>query len=404
MIKFYKSNLNFFLIGFMLLGVLAAFIFPFHASYFNPLGVLFLNALKLLIVPIVFFAMLVGILNLSSASNLTNIVIRAMIFYAATTALAVALGIMLVNVFEPGKLVTPLEITSADQASGASDHSLLSVLYKIIPTNILQAGSTGNVLGIIFFSVFFGLAILKSTNKTQLEDFKNLVNTITDALIWMVNVIMLYAPLGVFALLYVSVASAIKSDIFSNLGAEVLWYFLTVSFGLIVHGAITLSVILLFFRKNPIKFFLAMFPAITTAFSTASSTATLPITIDSLETRANVSPKSASFIAPLGATINMDGTAIYEAIAAIFIANLYGIDLNFTQQFTIFITATVSAVGAAGIPGAGLIMMTMVLGSVGIPEEGIALIIGVDRLLDMLRTAVNVWGDSVGAYVLDWED
>jgi Na+/H+-dicarboxylate symporter len=400
MISIYKKNLNAFLIVFMIVGILIGYYSPYLSDLITPLGLLFLNALKLLIIPVIFFAMLVGILNLKDTANLGSIGIKAIIYYTATTALAVVLGLTLVNIINPGLMEIPLPLPPEVSKIANNDYSLSKILFNIIPDNILKAASNGNVLGVIFFSIFLGLGFL-NTKTESLEIIEKIISSINNALIWMVNVIMLFAPIGVLALIATSVSSAIEEQIFSKVGTEVLNYFLTVSLGLIAHGTVTLSIILIIFKKNPLSFFKAMLPAVTTAFSTASSTATLPITIDCLEKRANVSNKSSGFIAPLGSTINMDGTAIYEAIAAIFIANMYGFTLSFSEQFIIFITATVSAVGAAGIPGAGLITMTMVLASVGLPEAGIALIVGVDRLLDMLRTAINVWGDSIGALILD---
>jgi Na+/H+-dicarboxylate symporter len=329
---------------------------------------------------------------------------KTIIYYISTTAIAVATGLLLVNLIQPGKSPDPLRvsdqhISAQREASEVGSGGMISVLEKLVPTNLVQAASEGNMLGLIFFSIFLGVAILHAP-ATGRQALQSLLDTAFSALIWMVEKVMLLAPIGVFSLVASLVGGFVIGDAVSKLGMALLAYSGTVVAGLLFHGAVSLSLICFWFKISPRKLFRAMFGAVSTAFSTASSSATLPVTIECLEKRAGVSNRTASFVAPLGATINMDGTAIYEAVAAIFIANMYGIELGFGQQFTIFLTATFASVGAAGIPGAGLIMMTLVLTSVGLPVEGIELIVVVDRFLDMLRTSVNVWGDSVGSAVI----
>lgn len=393
----YKKNLNLALFLGILLGVLLGYFFADLTTYISWIGKLFLSSLKLLIVPVIFVSLLSGILNLNSEDSLLGIGVRTFAFYFVTTCLAVVTGLILVNLMEPGNLDTPLIAKEVSQVKAES--SLNAVLLNIVPDNIVSAASSGNILGLIFFTLFLGVA-LRACAGSNYHQTQQIVNHAFEALIWMIDKIMLVAPIGVMSLVSDLVANLFQNGQLAGTGIEIFWYSLTVLSGLVFHALITLGLILIVFRYNPIKFFKAMLPALITSFSTASSAATLPITIDALEKRAGIPNKIASFVASLGATINMDGTAIYEAVAAIFIANMYGVELSFSQQFVIFLTATFSAVGAAGIPGAGLVMMTMVLNSVGLPTEGISLIVVVDRLLDMFRTSVNVWGDSIGAAVV----
>lgn len=386
----------------IILGALGGYLFPEQSISLSLVGELFLRVLTMLIVPVIIISMLAGIVNLKDSSSLGRLGIKAVVFYFCTTALAVLIGLTLVNVIGPGLGESPLnreqvqmDIASNNPAAGG----LTEVAKNIIPKNVVQAASQGNVLGLIFFCVFLGIAIL-SIRHPGVEVLKKGIGAAFEAIIWMVDKVMLVAPIGVCSLVANLVGDFVSQNQLSELGSAIGWYTLTVASGLVFHGIVSLPLLAVLFRIHPLRFAKAMLPALSTAFSTASSAATLPITIDSLEHRAKVSNQVSSFVAPLGATVNMDGTAIYEAVAAVFIANMYGVDLTFGQQTTIFLTATFSAVGAAGIPGAGLIMMTLVLSSVGLPAEGIQLIVVVDRALDMLRTCLNVWGDSIGAAII----
>lgn len=386
-------------------GVGLGALFPEVSTDTALIGELFLRVLSLLIVPVIVVSMIAGVINLDDTANLGRLGLKTVGYYACTTAIAVVTGLLVVNLVQPGmhngselamELPQPTEET-ATEVEGPG--SLFQVVRNIIPTNVVKAAHDGNVLGLIFFSVFFGIALL-SIPHPGTQYIKAGIGASFDAIIWMVEKIILLLPIGVLSLVASLVAGLVASGQMATLGASIGWYAWAVIVGLLIHGLVSLPILAYVFRINPLRFAGAMFPAVSTAFSTASSAASLPVTIDSLEERAGVSNKTASFVAPLGATVNMDGTAIYEAIAAVFIANMYGIELSLEAQLVIFLTATFSAVGAAGIPGAGLIMMTLVLRAVNVPVEGIALIVPVDRFLDMVRTAVNVWGDSIGAGVI----
>ncbi|MCB0331548.1 MAG: dicarboxylate/amino acid:cation symporter, partial [Bdellovibrionales bacterium] len=313
--------------------------------------------------------------------------------------------LILVNIVQPGidgggeALLQSFE-EPEHQPAQRTESTFGDVLRNIIPKNIVAAAVQGNVLGLIFFSIFLGVALLQIPSKTDAAVLRQGSNAAFQAIIWMIEKAMLFAPLGFLSLIADLVGSFVLEGQLSTLGSSMTAYTFTVVIGLLLHGVGTLGCLAWCFGISPIALFRQMIPAITSAFSTASSSATLPITLDCLENRAGVPNKIGSFVAPLGATINMDGTAIYEAVAVVFIANMLGVDLSWTQQALIFITATVSAVGAAGIPGAGLVMMVLILNTVGLPAEGVKLVIVVDRVLDMLRTSVNVWGDSLGAAII----
>jgi len=386
----------------IILGVLAGYFFSDLSQVTGLIGELFLRLLTLLIVPVIVVSMLAGILNLDDSGSLGRLGIKTILYYASTTALAVLIGLFLVNYIEPGKGETQtisLEQTNTEHTTSSEEYEIAEVIKNIIPPNIVKAGMEGKVLGLIFFPIFLGIALLH-VKEPGIDKIKSIISALFSAIIWMVDKAMLIAPVGVCSLVAVTTASMVAEGTLLSFGSSIGYYTLTVICGLLVHALISLPLLALIFGINPLKFALAVFPALSTAFSTASSAATLPITLKSLEIRAGISNRISSFVAPLGATVNMDGTAIYEAVAALFIANMYGIDLSFSEQLIIFLTATFSAVGAAGIPGAGLIMLVLVLNSVGLPVEGISLVVAVDRLLDMLRTCVNVWGDSLGAGII----
>ncbi|RME57230.1 MAG: dicarboxylate/amino acid:cation symporter [Candidatus Dadabacteria bacterium] len=404
---FYSKNINLFLLLAIAGGGLCGFFFPSFSHKTSGAGELFLRLLTMLIVPIIVLSIISGVINVKDSARLGEIGVKTVVYYFFTTALAVVVGLFLVNLIKPGKdypsskTAKSSVVSSYGLNSSQHTHSVKDIFFRMVPKNIVKAALEGNVLGLIFFSALIGIGLLKSTTENQLSTTRSVINSLFSSTVWIVELVMLYAPLGVFGLVASLTSKAVLEGSFYQLSSALGWYFFTVVLGLFIHGFFTLSFFLVFFKINPFKFFKAMFPALVTAFSTASSSATLPVTLESLEERAKVSKEVSGFVAPLGSTVNMDGTAIYEAVAAIFIANVYGMHLGFQEQIIVFLTATFSAVGAASIPGAGLVMMTMVLSSVGIPLEGIKLIVVVDRVLDMLRTSVNVWGDSVGSAVID---
>ena len=370
---------------------------PVTYEVFNFIGALFLRLLKMIIVPLVLASVVTGMLGIGDTRALGRLGIKTLIYYTATTGLAVFAGLLVVNILQPGTgdVEGARALMESAKPPTLAPTPLADVFLGIVPTNVAQALAKGDLLSVIFFSIVLGLATVTVGERGRslaavFESFNDVIMKITD---W----VMLTAPVGVFALL---AAVLLKTGF--GLLFDLGWYMIAVVVGLAVHAFIVLPTLLMVLgRANPLTFAKAMLPALLTAFSTSSSSATLPVTLDSVTDRAGYNRQTSSFVLPLGATINMDGTALYESVAAIFIANLYGIDLTLGQQVTIFLVASLAAVGAAGIPSAGLVTMIMVLKAVGLPLEGIGLIAGVDRLLDMCRTTVNVWGDSVGVAVID---
>jgi Na+/H+-dicarboxylate symporter len=347
----------------------------------------------MIIVPLVFVSVFIAMLSLGDIAKFKDVGIKTILYYFITTALSVFVGLVVVNILEPGK---GIEISTPTEVPEVKELTLRDVVMNIIPSNPFQSFAKGQVLQIIFFSMMLGLAML-TVGKQKLNHVYNLFDAINDGLVNLTRWIIKLTPIGVFALVSYMVAS-VGVEVFLS-----LWkYALTVVIGLGIHAFITLPLLgFLVGRYNPYKYFLQVREAPLLAFSTASSAATLPVSMQVAEEKAGVKKETAGFVLPLGATINMDGTALYESVAAVFIANVYGIELSIGQMITIFLTATLASIGAAAIPGAGLVMMTLVLSSVGIPLEGIGLVIAIDRFLDMLRTATNVWGDLNGARIID---
>jgi proton glutamate symport protein len=377
----------------IILGVVAGILLGEKAIHIKIVGDMFIRLLKAIIIPLILASMVAGIVSLGDVRKLGRIGLRTFIYYAATTTLAVGVGLILVNLMRPGVGVD-IGIEAGADLSGGEVPSVISIIRDIIPANLFDAMAKDKVLSVIFFSLLLGVAISSIGEKgrplvTFFEAFNAVMMKITD---W----IMRLAPFGVFALMAYTIGSMGLSVI-----KPLIVYMATVVIGLTIHACVTLPVLLKTLGKySPLKFIRDVFSAVATAFSTASSAATLPITMDCLQENTGVSNKVTSFVLPLGATVNMDGTALYEAVAAMFIAQAYGIDLSIGQQIVIMLTATLASIGAAAIPGAGLVTMVIVLRAVNLPLEGIGMILAVDRILDMLRTAVNVWGDACGAAVV----
>ena len=371
----------------IILGFLAGWIFGDAIMFIDPLGELFIKLLKMIIVPLIVASVIMGVADIGDVRRLGRLGGKTVLYYFATTGLAVTLGIIIVNVIQPG-----VGVDLVSQGSpNATPPSLVDTLMGIVPENPFQAIVEMDMLPIIFFSILFGVVLTTIGKKAQ--PVINFFDGVNAVMMKMTNWIMKIAPYGVFALMAVIVAETGYEVV-----VDLAKYMMAVLLGLLIHGLIVLPLILRFVGKgDPFQFFKDMSTALATAFSTSSSSATLPITMDLIEEKAGVDNSVSSFVLPLGATVNMDGTALYEAVAAIFIAQAYGIDLTFGQQLLIIITATLAAIGAAGIPSAGLITMIIVLNQVNLPLEGIGLITAVDRILDMVRTTVNVWGDSIGA-------
>ncbi len=361
------------------------------------LGTMFLNALKMVVVPLVVASIIVGVTSLGDVRKLGRTTGKTLAYYMTTTGFSVLVGIILVNLIQPGVGVPPIGAAVPEFVAQRGGGTVIDVIVGLIPGNIFGAAATGKILPLIVFSVVFGgvLTVIGEKGKPVIAFFDG----INAAIMKIVMLIIYFAPIGILALIGGIVAENRESvdELITALGL----YSLTVILGLLVHATITLPTILrLFGRKKPFRYFLNMGQALATAFTTASSSATLPVTIESVEEKNKVDKRAASFVLPLGATINMDGTALYEAVAALFIAQIYGIDLSIGAQAIIFFTATLASVGAAAIPEAGLVMMSLVLTAVGLPLEGIGIILAIDWFLDRCRTTVNVWGDSVGAAVI----
>lgn len=358
------------------------------------IGDIYLKLLKMLIIPLVVASIYIAITSLSGKEELKSIGIKAFAYYLSTTALAVFLGLVLFSLIDPG--AGEHLLAAPDIAIEKKELSISDFLLSFIPANIFDSLAKGAILPIIFFTILFaiGSLFIEIKKRTILYNFFDSIN---DAMMVLAKWIISLTPIGVFFLIAATVAKNGLEPIFSLYS-----YVLTVLAALAIHAVVTLPAIGYFFgRFNPYRYFLAIKEAPLIAFSTASSSATLPVSLEVAEEKGGVSKKVAGFVLPLGATINMDGTALYESIAVMFIANISGVELSLAQQITIFLTVTFASIGAAGIPGAGLVMMTMVLDSVGLPVESIALIITVDRFLDMFRTAVNNWGDLLGAKLVD---
>jgi len=378
----------------LLLAVPFGLKFPELAQKFKFLGDLFLSLLKMIIVPLVFTSVFGAVLGLGSVDRFKSLGLKALLYYFTTTAMAVFTGLLLVSLIKPGKGVS-VEGLEKPQLPQVEEFSLTSLLLRLVPENPFKAFAEGQVLQIILFAVLLGLATL-TVDAFKREIIKNFFEGVNEALVQLTKWVILLTPIGVFSLV---------SYLIGKAGIELLlslWeYALTVVAGLLIHAFVNIPLVAFVFGGyNPYKYFLQVREALLVAFSTASSAATLPVSMEVAREKGGVKKEVAGFVLPLGATINMDGTALYESVAAVFIANVYGIELSFSQLLTIFLTATLASVGAAAIPGAGLVMLTLVLSSVGLPLEGIGLIVAVDRLLDMLRTAVNVWGDLNGAKIL----
>ena len=371
-------------------GVAAGLLLGEKAKHVKIVGDLFIRLLRMIIIPLIMASMVAGVVSIGNIRNLGKIGLRTFVYYMATTLLAVSVGLILVNVLKPGAGVELGMETNVE----AVTPSVVSIVTDIVPKNLFKSMAEDKVLSIIFFSLLLGVALSSVGEKAK--PLVTLFEALNAVMLRITDWIMRLAPLGVFALMACTIG---------QMGLAVIKplavYMATVVLGLGIHAFITLPILLsVFGRYSPARFIKDMFSAVATAFSTASSAATLPITMDCLEKKTGVSNKIASFVLPLGATVNMDGTALYEAVAAMFIAQAYGIDLTLWQQLVIMLTATLASIGAAAIPGAGLVTMVIVLKAVGLPLEGIGMVLAVDRLLDMCRTSVNVWGDACGAAVV----
>lgn len=381
-------------------GVLVAIFASSVVPYISWIGDLFLQLLKMVIIPLIVSSIITGVAGIGSSAGIGRIGLKTIFFYFTTTLIAILVGLILVNTLKPGLNV---DFTFAEKLESlpSANQSLGKLLLNSIPDNIFRSLGTGDMLPIIFFSMLFGFftnMVEDKFRKPILDFFGSVAEVITKITMAIIKL----TPYGVFAIVatviskYANDAASLERLI-SGLGL----YMVCVTAGLIIHTFVFLHGIMYTIgRVSPIRHFKNMSVPLLTAFSTSSSNATLPLTMAAVENNDGVSNKIASFTLPLGATINMNGTALYECVAVMFISQAYGIDLSFSQQVTVVFTALLAAVGSAGIPMAGLVMMAIVLSAVGLPLEGIGLILAVDRILDMFRTAVNVYSDTCAAAVI----
>jgi Na+/H+-dicarboxylate symporter len=382
-------------------GTVSNFLGISYISIFEYIGTLFLNALKMIIVPLIVSSIIVGVAGIGDAIDLKLIGIKTLIFYSMTTIFAILIGLFLINLISPGyidnepagKLLAldsyqPNDLSANIQAKGINDAA--NVFIRMVPPNIFKAAAEGQMLGLIFFSILFGYFMTKLPSQLKISFFSFWDATFR-VMMNMTEWIMKFAPVGVFGL----VAAVIAKTGFSAVKPLAV-FSLTVICALLLHAAVILPLLIRFIAKiDPIAVFKASSSAMLTAFSTASSSATLPISMRIAEKNIGISNKITSFVLPLGATVNMNGTALYECAAAMFLAQAYGLQLDLGVQFTIVIIALMTSIGVAGVPSASLVAIAIILGSIGLPIEAIGVLMVFDRVLDMFRTSVNVWGDIV---------
>ncbi len=378
----------------LLLNIFAADVFDVLDKYiFSPVGKLFLNLIKMLVVPIVFFSIALGAAGIGDPKKLGRIGGKTIGYFLVTTSIALVIALGLATVIQPGA-GGGFDTEEAKFEESAEAPPVVDTILNIIPTNPIDAMAKGDMLQIIAFAIFVGFAVAVLGEKTKAVH--RLLEEGNEILMYLVNIVMILAPYGAFAL----IASAVGSFGLEALQAMGL-YFGTVLLALLIHAVLTYGTAVSTLGKmNPLAFFKGFAPAMSVAFSTSSSSGTLPVSMKTAQENLNVPKQVSSFVQPLGATINMDGTAIMQGVATVFIAQVYAIDLSMADLVTVVITAVLASIGTAGVPGVGLIMLAMVLNQVGLPVEAIGLVLGVDRLLDMTRTAVNITGDASCAVIV----
>ena len=382
------------LIG-MMLGILTGYLFGAETSVLKPLGTVFINLIKMVVVPLVFFSILNGVASVGDAGTFGRIGLKAIIAYSSTTVFAVIIGLTFANIFEPGLDVHIALSHNIDNS--LSQTSIIDLLVNLIPQNPIKAMVDANTVQIVVFAFFTGFALILIGDKGN--QIRDIVSSVTHLVFKMIELVIKLTPYGVFALMAVTVGEY-GIDVILSLGRFVF----TVIIALITQYIFFGIILFVFARLNPLPFYRKMLETQAVAFATVSSKATLPTATRELMQKVGVSKQSASFILPLGASMNMDGAAIYLGICSVFFAQIIGISLTFNQYLIIILTSTIGSIGAAGFPGGSMVMMGMVLTSVGLPIEGIALILGVDRFLEMLRTVINITGDCTVTVIVDaWE-
>ncbi|TDT45391.1 Na+/H+-dicarboxylate symporter [Maribacter spongiicola] len=403
----------------ILIGMLAGVLFAlamvqldwgpkFISDWIKPFGNIFINSLKLIAVPLILGSLIKGVSDLKDISKLSQMGGRTIGIYIATTVIAVTIGLGVVNVVKPGASITEATRTElvenykgdADAIKNKADKQQeagpLQALEDLVPSNIFAAASdNGNMLQVIFFAIFFGIGLILIPEE-QASPVKKFFDGFNEVILKLIDLIMLAAPYGVFALLAALIVESPSLDLFKALA----WYAFCVVLGLSLMLCVYLLMVWVFTKTSPSAFMKGMSPAQLLAFSTSSSAATLPVTMERVEEHLGVDEEVTSFVLPIGATINMDGTSLYQAIAAVFIAQAFGMDLSLSAQLGIIVTATLASIGSAAVPGAGMVMLVIVLAQAGIPEAGLALIFAVDRPLDMCRTVINVSGDATVSMVV----
>ena len=389
---------------------------------YDLVGDLFLNGLKLIIVPIVMSSLIVSVAGMGRHSGFARLGGKTLLYYMSTSLIAILIGLALVNIIQPGvvesgqpvldiesteqfaKQFAEQQATLTEKTQGRKPGDFLDTIRKMVPPNVIAAAAQGQLLGLIVVALLIGFFITRLSGPPH-DVFLHFWQAIYDLTLMVTNLVLRFAPLGVGALLARTLSDSYTTlaldDRLTDFVQIIVMFFVTALGALGVHFLIVLPLILLLVgRVKPWRHYRAMAPALMTAFSTASSSATLPVTIDCIENRAGVSNRVGSFVLPLGATVNMDGTALYECVAAIFIAQAYGIELSIANQFYIVLVALLTSIGVAGVPSASLVAIVIILKGVGVPMEGLAIILVVDRLLDMCRTAVNIFSDSCGAVTI----
>ncbi|HCD53732.1 MAG TPA: dicarboxylate/amino acid:cation symporter [Balneolaceae bacterium] len=377
----------------------------FVSDWIKPFGTIFINALKLIAVPLILASLIKGVSDLKDISKLSKMGGKTIVLYLITTTIAVTIGLVVVNTFQPGKTISEETRTELlDSYKNEADMRIsdakrqmetgpLQALEDLVPSNIVAAASENrNMLQVIFFAIFFAIGMILIPEE-QARPVKLFFDSFNEVILKLIDLIMKAAPYGVFALLAALIVEAPTADLFVALG----FYALCVITGLALMIVVYVTIVTVFVKKSPFFFLNGISPAQLLAFSTSSSAATLPVTMERVEDHLGVDEDVSSFVLPIGATINMDGTSLYQAVAAVFIAQAFGMDLSLTAQLGIILTATLASIGSAAVPGAGMVMLVIVLAQAGIPEAGLALIFAIDRPLDMLRTTVNVTGDATVA-------
>lgn len=393
----FKIKLHWQILIAFIIAIFYGFFFSEQVGYVSWIGSLFLRALRMIIIPLIFSSIVSGVTSMGTGKNLGRLGIKTISYYLLTSLLAILTGLGLVNLIRPGVGVS---IAFASGAENLADNtgSIKDIFLRMVPENIIQAMAEGNILSIIFFAVIFGFFItqVKDNHQKRLTTF---FDAFFDVMMKMTMFIIRFTPLGILGIVATEVAR--NAGQLASIAGSMAVYMLTVAIALTIHSFGTLPLLVKYVGKaRPFAHLKNMATPLLTAFSTSSSSATLPLTMHAVENNSGVSNKITSFTLPLGATINMDGTALYECVAAMFIAQAYGIELGVGQQVLLVITALLASIGAAGIPMAGLVMITVILSALRLPMEGVGLILAVDRILDMYRTSVNVWSDSCGAVII----